>query len=494
MRKFSALELLHPDGSVSTSWVVGNKCPEGLLPQAPIEPVARVDLFILAPSAEECSSAGWLERVVESLSQRLSDDGLGYVLAPFRWRHKIISLLRRAGLEIGPSFWHFPDWASSHYLVPLQRGPAQFAVESIIPAPSWKRTLARQMLRHSGTRRFLSIFWHSAGISVRRPGARTLFHWLFQRTRTEFSSETAIVRRSWRAPRGANLLYCFTDGGLRPSALTKITFVENFSAYPDQEADALENLGPGARSAGAQIPRVLRQEQNGPYSCLSLSFLPGQPASDLLDTNPDLLAPILTKIVHWLEQWYLGTGVIRRLEKEQLEQALLAPLELLAAHLQNAEEYRDWLVDRIRSTLGTPMPFAAAHNDLTMANILLDEQERLGVVDWETALARSWPLVDFYYTVTDAVRIAQKRNSWPEAFEACYQPGGLYTPQVAGWEEQLRLATELPPALAEICFHACWLHHASNEHRVSQPGAPRPFLQIVQWLALHYEKASENRN
>jgi hypothetical protein len=127
-----------------------------------------------------------------------------------------------------------------------------------------------------------------------------------------------------------------------------------------------------------------------------------------------------------------------------------------------------------------------------MANILVEEPDVFGAVDWETGLSQNWPLVDFYYAVTDAVRIAQGYTDWLEAFKACYEAKGAYTRDVHRWEEVLRSAIDLSPALTELCFHACWLHHASNEHQVSQPGTPRPFLAIVQWLALNYSRSNEN--
>jgi hypothetical protein len=50
---------------------------------------------------------------------------------------------------------------------------------------------------------------------------------------------------------------------------------------------------------------------------------------------------------------------------------------------------------------------------------------------------------------------------------------------------RFRHAVEIPDAIADLCFHACWLHHAVNEHHSSGSSAPRPFFKIMQWLVLH---------
>ena len=212
-----------------------------------------------------------------------------------------------------------------------------------------------------------------------------------------------------------------------------------------------------------------------------------------LQTQPSY-PPIITKMVGWLERWHIATVNVQRLEGGRLEQDIFTPIEELTPFLPNAEEYRDWLTSRVQAATGISLPFVATHNDLTMANVLMAEHNHLGVVDWETGTEESWPLVDFYYAVTDAIRIVEGHTQWVEAVKNWYQPDGRYTQEVCCWEERLRSAIGVSADWAELCFHACWLHHASNEHRASRPGDPRPFLQIVQWLALNCSKSNENRN
>jgi hypothetical protein len=76
-----------------------------------------------------------------------------------------------------------------------------------------------------------------------------------------------------------------------------------------------------------------------------------------------------------------------------------------------------------------------------------------------------------------------------DAFKVCYLPGSNWASHVAQWQASLESALGISTDLAQLCFHACWLHHAVNEYRtalpVAQPATPRPFLGIVEWLALH---------
>lgn len=486
--RISLLELLHPDGSANTSFVLGSNCPEKLLPESSPHAEQNIGLIILAPTGGEYRVEGWLESATRFVQQRLSDDGVCYLLVPPGWRGKTIRLLTRASLVRDLSFWHFPNWTSSHYLVPLQPGPARFAVEEIVPAPPWKKDLAKNLFRYRDIDRLLGAFWNPIGITFRRPNARPLFQWLFQ----DGELGTAIVRKSWRSASGTEILYSFKGVDAQPSAIVKTTSTTARSASIDHEAKVLEQMGDSVRVSDAQVPQVLRKIQTDQHSSLFLSPIPGRSAADLLASNPELLSPILTKIVNWLETWHVTTKQVRTTHAGQLEQAILIPINQLAPSLQNLERYRDWLLQRVQAVSQTPIPFVTAHNDLTMANVLVSDQ--IGIVDWETGMPEGWPLVDFYYAVTDAVRIVQGSTTWLQAFQACYQSEGDCAHDIRRWEQQLQAAVGISATFSELCFHACWLNHASNEQKVTRPGQARPFLQIVQWLAMNYAPSTGNRN
>lgn len=482
MKKFSVLEYLHPDGFAHTSLVLGSNCPEILQPELQPRFDGSADLFILAPSVKESNSQTWLEAAAQAMSDYLSADGIGYVLVPPRWRWKIMSLLHNAGLVIDTAFWHFPDPSSSRYLAPIERFPGSFFVDTIMLTPSLKETLATGMLRFWSTRQFLIHFWNPVGISVRRPNSRPLFQWIKGKARV--SSGTAILRTSWRGSEGASIIYGFAGGDISPSVISKTVTAENATKL-NKEAEALENLGSKARQAGMQIPKVMGRQRNDQSSTLLLSFLPGKSVSDLLGSQPEMLIPLTERIVSCLESWHRATVTFQPLGRDQFERALLAPLEHLAPLIQDSNKYRARLMAHWDAVAGMPVPFVDTHNDLTMANVLLDKQDHLGIVDWETGCAEGFPFVDFYYAVTDAIRITEKSPDWLAAFKACYLFDGPYFNKVVAWRKQLQSAIGVPPDFTELCFHACWLHHASNEQQATRPGEPSPFLEIVQWLALN---------
>ena len=130
------------------------------------------------------------------------------------------------------------------------------------------------------------------------------------------------------------------------------------------------------------------------------------------------------------------------------------------------------------------VPLVAAHGDLTMWNILLDNRGPLSVVDWEAARESSFPLVDFFYAMTDTVVVARGYDR-TKALKECFAPGGLYGGEVRNLLLKVTRALEIPQSFTDLCLHACLLRHAVNEQRMSEASEAQPFLKAVQWLALN---------
>jgi len=151
--------------------------------------------------------------------------------------------------------------------------------------------------------------------------------------------------------------------------------------------------------------------------------------------------------------------------------------------LPQAAGYPEWLAQRC-SALRASIPLVAAHGDLTMWNVLIDDAFRLGIVDWSEAREHSLPLADFYYAMADAVAVA-RGWSWARACEACFTPRGVYAHRARALLQRPARSLCLTGAASELCLHACFLGHAVNEQRRGWPGGAKPFLRAVEWLALN---------
>jgi hypothetical protein len=480
----SILELLHPDGVVKRPVVVGTNCPPQFPSKSLNEPGDGVDLVLLTPTVAECRINGWLEKAVQLMTQRLAADGVAYVMAPAAWRSRIKKLLQTHGLLIGPAIVHLPDPASNRLLLPLDPVMLRYVVSNLVRTSLWKRRLAIRAFQFFRSEKFLLRMLPSVGFVGRRVGARPLFDWLFRLDGDIHRPRGVVATTSWRGTDDGVVLHRFSGSGARPSAVAKV-FCGTMAGDCTCEAAVLARLGPAARNSGADVPEPLVTRQIGNRRVLLQTAVGGQSVAALLASKPNRLMEVIACVGSWLECWNHSSMVVKPLDADQMNRKLLAPAALLAPLLQQGEEYMDWLKMRCAGMEGVSVPLVSTHNDLTMWNVFLDEQGGLGVVDWKTGREEGLPLVDFLYAVTDAVAAAHDYSNRPRAFEASFAPEGTHMPAVAQIERRLRDRVQVPVDFSELCFHACWVHHAANEHRSSKPSEPRPFLEIVRWLAMH---------
>jgi hypothetical protein len=475
------LELFHPDGFAHRALVRGGNCPEVLRPLLYSEASEVADLVVFAPTAAECGAVGWLEDALRELKQRLAPDGIVYVVAPPLSRLTLARLFNHCDLAIDHAILHLPDPASSRYLIPLAFAPARYAVSNILSLTFYKRLLAVAGLCLIRSSKLFRWLFPSTCLVVHRPGDRPIFEWLF-RLNSERDGNVLLTTSS-RGNEGAVALHCFSSGAQKPSAIAKITMKPTEAVMGEVAAQG--RLGPAAHAAGAQVARVLSLTNVGDRSVLLQTALRGQLLGALLASQPNRLAGVLERLVCWLESWNRSTRTTVAVDAEFFEREILAPARLITAEIDQGKEYQQWLEIACRAQGGTEIPLVTAHNDLTMWNLLLDADEGLGVVDWESACEHVFPFVDFFYATADAVMIARGSKDRSKIFPECFLPGGGHERMIAGLLRRLRPAIGAGDELVELCFHACWLHHAVNERRATRPAEPQPFREIVQWLALN---------
>jgi hypothetical protein len=385
----------------------------------------------------------------------LTPDGVAWVRVPPGRRYAARRALARGGFVVHGSWLAVPRVAP---LVLIRLAPriSRSAFAAAVPG-----RLGRIVGRGGA---WLEELLPGVALLAQRPAARAPFAW----ARDHGADAAVAVFASWHDPlqrvivRGDATVVKSSRGG-DPSGL------------PD-EAEIVSELAPTARAAGAAVPTVVYAGRAGKRIALIEDLVPGERAATLLRRRPDRLPHVVGRVAEWLERWHLETRVMRPLEEHDVERYLLAPARSLAGELPDGTQYLRDLSRRSEAMVGRSLPFAAAHNDLTTWNILLDG-EKMGIVDWEAAEREALPLVDLDYLVVDAVAAARRMRR-DIAFAACAGSGP--DAQLARRiRHELKSASGIDEDVAELARHACWLGHARNEAARAQPGAPRPFLSIL---------------
>lgn len=482
-RRRSPLELFHPHGFIERWVAFGDNCPARLLPDVGRRADSGADLVILAPSIAESGDKSWLERTVHLSIDCLNPGGIMYLSVPASRRMVVTRMLAGNGLGVDQPVIHLPNWQSSYHLIPLQPGPVHYALSDLLPAPSWKRHVAPIVLRLPAIRDVLASQLSSIGLIASHSETQPLQWVNTVAERAEGTVDHVVMSVSRRDSPDKAVLHCFTSAVWRPAFVVKVALSDNGAGKLDDEVDALSSLGISAERAGAMVPRVTPMTSSPINSVMVQSALPGRTAAALLATNPDQLVTVVEKLFGWLLAWNKTTVSRKFVKQSHLEREILTPAEQLAAHVPHGEAYVGWLRNRCMKLLDVQVPFVAAHRDLTMHNVLLEGAGQIAIVDWESGTMEAAPLADFFYAIVDTVLATRLNEDRLAAFTSCFTEGGAFRSLVVEWQSHFMRTLDISNEWVELCFHACWLHHAHNEYKANGESSQMWFLKIVQRLA-----------
>lgn len=390
---FSPLELLHPDGAAPRAVVIGDGCPDQLVPSSVLAEDGPCDLVVIAPGPGEGKTAEWFRRALDLARRRLDADGVAYLLVMRPARRRALRALAGSGLSADTAFLHLPSGDQSRQLVPLSARTASYAFSNLVPARPSRRRLALAILSLPGGERLLARIAPVVGVVARPSPSRPLCQWLFDLDGAATPAPAPVITAGWHDPRSSFVLHCFTQRGDAPPRVAKIRSASDSAG----EAEILRTVGAAARQAGVETPEPLRVESLDGRSVLLETAVRGRSAAALLGDDPRRIPALLEQLARWIESWSLLTARPQPLEAARLAADLIAPAELLAPLITDGAGYVDWLAERSAELSGTTVPLVSAHNDLTMANVLVAGSGSLGVVDWEAARADGLPLTDFFY-------------------------------------------------------------------------------------------------
>jgi hypothetical protein len=430
----------------------------------------EVDVVVIAPAGDEMGRE-WLNRSIETTMERLALDGVVWVVVPRLRRRAAERALRRAGLVLLEGILTIPRWPGVTHLIPI--APAALSDAGtrhlgLAPGAAW---LAGALARLRPTRVLLRRGApNCALLAARRPPPDPL-RWLGRLDGGR--AATASVVCGARADARLAVILRYPPSAHSPDLVAKIAFDEAGRTRLEREHRALALLRGQAARAGAEVPQP--REVHASW-LLVTDALAGRPAAAVLGRRPRRLYPIAAMTTAWLTTWNRATASTSPATVKFLDAVLLGPAERLLAAGVPIADYRDELLSLARRIQGRPIVLVAAHNDLTMANVL-DAGDRIGVFDWEEATPLGLPLTDHWYALADAVS-RTRRVTHVEAVEALTLGG---PPALAVAPGELATALGLAVDQAELGFHACWLHHAVSELRRGEQG--ERFLAIVRAVA-----------
>jgi phosphotransferase family enzyme len=462
---------LLPNGVAERAIVLGDDCPNALAPASSeqIPDGTPVDLVLLAPSRDQRRDPTWIQRAAQTVVSRLSPIGIAYIVPS-----RAIGLRRAlaaGGLRSAGTLVHIPDLARSRHVVPVGTAAERYALSGQLPMGRSKRFAAALALRSP----WLSTLGPT-GTLLRRDPAIPLAGWLFELEGSPRPAGSVLATPS-RTAAGGCVLHRFVDSEALPDAVAKV------SPGAKAELHALSKIAPAAGQAGAQVPEVLGSGEIGGVPLVLQTALAGRSAALLIEGRQVAPADLQARLAAWLERWGRSSAQAQALRGEHLTQRVLSPAQKLAPLVTEYARYDEYLRALCSKAVDATCPSVPGHNDLTAANVLLDEGGDLAIVDWEEASTDSLPLMDLFYALVDAVAARESYADRPGAFASCFSAEGAHAPFVARLRSRLAQELGVDDIAQEVCFHACWLHHAANEAGRSAHSRAGPFVAILQMIA-----------
>jgi hypothetical protein len=433
------------------------------------------DVIVLALTPQQCRDGTERARLIDRALSSLPPGGIIWVDAPRRWRSAMMSALRQRGLEIGAvSVRRLRGLRQAEFA--LTARALRFGVNRGHLSARWRSVIAALQWMPFG-RLLLTRLLPGVGFAAFRPGARP-FAWLVDRLQGEREVDVALIT-NWR---GGGAPYVVFALGADEAIIAKRGGAD-CQAQIAHEATMLKTLAPGLEESGLKVPRLIDSHTTATLSTLIESDVPGRPMATLIGEGGHRdLGALADRLAEWLALWNGRTLRHVELTPVLAEQLILSAARPVAGSIERGSAYLDWLSRETACLLGTSVPLVAAHNDLTMANVLGDAAGIRSVVDWEAASLDGLPLTDFRYAICDAAAVISGIDRLA-AFRACFLEDGGPKRRLQQSEAPLRAIVGGPPEWLELCVHAGWLRHAANEQARSSSRFEGAFLAIAELLA-----------
>jgi hypothetical protein len=447
------------------------------LHSAPPDEAPPYDGVLVEVTQDDDATEAWVKKTVASIDRMLSADGVAYVVAPRRFQHVVSRCASAHGL-VTAAYLHVPSGPSAEYVARCDASGLNL-LAGILPMRPLRERLVRAGLKVRLADGWLPFPATRIGIALQRPAAPPLCAWTRRPPHTR--GEVTLLRLKARGASRTAVLWTIAPGAASQATVIKRALTRDAVERIASERAAIERIGPSARHAGATIPAI-DPTNHTDSGCVRYGLVPGVPADVVLGTAPDRLSSVMEQITAWLARWNQATRVWRTIDTTWLRRELLDPAHAAAALLDEPEPYFRWLSAGCGRLAGRSLAFVATHGDLTMSNVLVGDDRRLSIVDWESARTEGVPLSDLYYATADARAASARYRDRADVLVQVFGAESTSARSVAAAAMRIDPTCASDADLCELLRHAAVLPHAVNEMAKGRSG-PQPFATALRAMA-----------
>jgi hypothetical protein len=225
----------------------------------------------------------------------------------------------------------------------------------------------------------------------------------------------------------------------------------------DRESNGLRLAARADLPDPGSVPTVIGTGSHGGSRNLGQSGVPGRVLTQKeLSGDPERW---VEGVVQWLIALHTATRVQERQPQERFRRLVEDPLRAVEVRIPPDDPLAS-LITRTRvltSPLGRPdIPSVLEHGDLCGSNVVVSQEGRVAVIDWELADPHGLPGVDLFFFLAHVAMAREKaRTSTARllAFRNAFkEPGGWAWP----WISRYREALGLPEDILKPLMATCW--------------------------------------
>ncbi|WP_426573902.1 phosphotransferase [Aquihabitans sp. McL0605] len=313
-------------------------------------------------------------------------------------------------------------------------------------APGWlDAVVAGAIARAAATRGEPAL--DPAGRPVDLPAVAPAATWSLH-VPSAYPSQKAIARVHLAEPEPRDLI-------------VKLTRHPRFNARLQNEAGALDSIEHRGGVVAERIPQVVATMEVAGLTASVHEAIAGHPFLHRSTLRVD--CPLAADAVAAITE--LGAATVRVLPPVNGDHALHDLHRRFVERQHPSVATAAFLADQVALLADEPMAGVLFHGDLGTWNLMVDEHERVRILDWESAELPGPPLWDlFYFTRSFAVRAGRRRGlDRNRAIGRHLLGSSTINHQAAQWVEQYRARLGIEPHLVEPLLHTCWMHRAVKE-------------------------------
>ncbi|MCK6562507.1 phosphotransferase [candidate division KSB1 bacterium] len=440
-------------------------------------PEAGVDLILLA-GRQGVPHALKHPAFLESCGRLLAPHGTIYFESHGYGKRliaaRLLAKLRHLGLPAARHFWLTPfggDWRTAFPLGEVAM--ARFAFANLLYGQSRsKRLISRLGLALSSSGQFSRLMPRHA-VLVNRAGAAAGVH-APPRFLRELAGQQGVDLSHYRCGVSARgkynsnktIFFLFDRKSRRPELVVKMTRAPEFNYRLENEQRMLVRLQAQGCAPPGSFPEPVFFGHHAGLAICGQRAVHGVPFRSR--TTGTVACPIAAQAIDWLVQVAAGSAAENRLPAATAADTMGVLFARFTGLYDLSPAEHDFLQEQIAQVRASRQPFPAVlqHGDPGTWNMLVSEQNRVIVIDWEAGEAQGMPLWDLFYFMRSYGNWMARRqglhdslHGFARMFLATSPASAFLSQTVARYCAAIGLERELVAPL----FFTCWLHRALKE-------------------------------